>query len=462
MGGHQLGRLSFPLLRHDDSGLAAYLDPRDHRNNSAAMLLQCLQSGVVSPRDTAAAETAEALAGISSRVKAQWTVAQQVETGAVLQVDCLILGEQDGSLRLTAKACPALPRLVQAMDSMQAHSTAVAVAALASGADAAKAVLRKSLPRGTSWPKLTATKQHQCLSNSIRELCQAATSQHRVNTVDAEALQALVQCTIPRSLLKGSANSRRTAYYSPLLEVLQCGTQEELSLSSLPIINQTGGKLQMPGGHARMMALLVLLATSPCHDSWRRGTRHQPADGAVKTVQGADGSSVTSQPPLVHGGTLILVASCMLNEWDLQLSEAGPLRQPLKVLKLHSRGPADSFAHIASFDVVLATHSALKDSSAGQTCFSAVLNRIHWHRVVVDDVHKAAPQASSPAAARLGLLFAQSKWLLGEHRLCKAGRTDDLKVLFSLMGISSSFDEHYATKFAVTAHICKELIIEPN
>ncbi len=47
------------------------------------------------------------------------------------------------------------------------------------------------------------------------------------------------------------------------------------------------------------------------------------------------------------------------------------------------RGPADSFAHIASFDVVLATHSALKDSSAGQTCFSAVLSRIHWHRVVV-------------------------------------------------------------------------------
>lgn len=40
---------------------------------------------------------------------------------------------------------------------------------------------------------------------------------------------------------EGSANSRRTAYYSPLLEVLQCGTQEELSLSSLPIINQTGG-----------------------------------------------------------------------------------------------------------------------------------------------------------------------------------------------------------------------------
>lgn len=58
------------LCRHDDSGLAAYLDPRDHRNNSAAMLLQCLQSGVVSPRDTAAAETAEALAGISSRVGA--------------------------------------------------------------------------------------------------------------------------------------------------------------------------------------------------------------------------------------------------------------------------------------------------------------------------------------------------------------------------------------------------------
>ncbi len=47
---------------------------------------------------------------------------------------------------------------------------------------------------------------------------------------------------------------------------------------------------------------------------------------------------VTSQPPLVHGGTLILVASCMLNEWDLQLSEAGPLRQPLKVLKLHGEG----------------------------------------------------------------------------------------------------------------------------
>ena len=64
-------------------------------------------------------------------------------------------------------------------------------------------------------------------------------------------------------------------------------------------------------------------------------------------------------------------------------------------------------------------------------------------------------QASSTAAARLGLLFAQSKWLLGEHRLAKAGRTDDLEILFSLMGISSSFDKHFAAKPAVIAHICK-------
>ena len=47
------------------------------------------------------------------------------------------------------------------------------------------------------------------------------------------------------------------------------------------------------------------------------------------------------------------------------------------------KAPADSFAHMASFDVVLATHNALKDSSAGQTCLSTVLSRIHWHRVVV-------------------------------------------------------------------------------
>ena len=78
------------------------------------------------------------------QVKAQWTVAQQGETGSVLQVDCLMVGEQKGSLQLTAKACPALPRLVQAMDSMQAHSTALAVAALTCGVDAAKAVLRES------------------------------------------------------------------------------------------------------------------------------------------------------------------------------------------------------------------------------------------------------------------------------------------------------------------------------
>ena len=78
------------------------------------------------------------------QVKAQWTVAQQGETGSVLQVDCLMVGEQEGNLQLTAKACPALPRLVQAMDSMQAHSTAVAVATLTYGVDAAKAVLRES------------------------------------------------------------------------------------------------------------------------------------------------------------------------------------------------------------------------------------------------------------------------------------------------------------------------------
>ena len=47
---------------------------------------------------------------------------------------------------------------------------------------------------------------------------------------------------------------------------------------------------------------------------------------------------VTVPPPLVHGGTLILVASGTLNEWDLQLSEAGPLRQPLRVLKLRGEG----------------------------------------------------------------------------------------------------------------------------
>ena len=46
------------------------------------------------------------------------------------------------------------------------------------------------------------TKQLQCLKNSIRVLCQAATSKHGVNAVDAEALQALVQCTIPNLLLK--------------------------------------------------------------------------------------------------------------------------------------------------------------------------------------------------------------------------------------------------------------------
>ena len=78
------------------------------------------------------------------QVGAQWTVAQQINTDSVLQVDCLISGEQEGSLQLTAKACPTLPRLVRAMDSMQAHSTAVAVAALTCGVDAAKAVLRKS------------------------------------------------------------------------------------------------------------------------------------------------------------------------------------------------------------------------------------------------------------------------------------------------------------------------------
>ena len=57
-----------------------------------------------------------------------------------------------------------------------------------------------------------------------------------------------------------------------------------------------------------MMALLVLLATSPCHDSWRRGTRHQPADGAVKTVQGADGSSVRVKAEL--GGNGCQAACC--------------------------------------------------------------------------------------------------------------------------------------------------------
>ena len=49
----------------------------------------------------------------------------------------------------------------------------------------------------------------------------------------------------------------------------------------------------MPSGHARMMALLVLLAASPCSDGWREGTRHQPASAAVRVVQGADGSSVS-------------------------------------------------------------------------------------------------------------------------------------------------------------------------
>ena len=47
---------------------------------------------------------------------------------------------------------------------------------------------------------------------------------------------------------------------------------------------------------------------------------------------------VTVPPPLVHGGTLMLVASCMLDEWDLQLSEAGVLRQPLRALKLRGEG----------------------------------------------------------------------------------------------------------------------------
>ena len=62
--------------------------------------------------------------------------------------------------------------------------------------------LPEGVPRGSSWPKLTATKQLQCLRSSIRVLCQAATSQHELSAVDAEALQALVKCTIPDVLLK--------------------------------------------------------------------------------------------------------------------------------------------------------------------------------------------------------------------------------------------------------------------
>ena len=93
------------------------------------------------------------------QVKAQWTVAQQDAKDPVLHVDCLMIGERLGSLQLTAKACPALPRLVQAMDSMQADASAVAVAALACSLDAAKAVLRKSehlLPPSSSFRLLVA------------------------------------------------------------------------------------------------------------------------------------------------------------------------------------------------------------------------------------------------------------------------------------------------------------------
>ena len=76
------------LCRHDDSGLAAYLDPKDHRNNSAAMLLQCLQSGVVIPRDRAAAETAEALAGISRLVGAGSQAAFHLFMRQCVLLDC--------------------------------------------------------------------------------------------------------------------------------------------------------------------------------------------------------------------------------------------------------------------------------------------------------------------------------------------------------------------------------------
>ena len=57
-----------------------------------------------------------------------------------------------------------------------------------------------------------------------------------------------------------------------------------------------------------MMALLVLLAASPCSDSWRKGPRHQPANAAVKAMQGADGSSVSVKAEA--GGSGCQAACC--------------------------------------------------------------------------------------------------------------------------------------------------------
>ena len=85
---YTLAQLICWLCRHDDSGLAAYLDPKDHQNNSAAMLLQCLQSGAVSPRDTAAAETAEALAGIFRQVGAGSQAAFHLFMRQCVLLDC--------------------------------------------------------------------------------------------------------------------------------------------------------------------------------------------------------------------------------------------------------------------------------------------------------------------------------------------------------------------------------------
>ena len=94
--------------------------------------------------------------------------------------------------------------------------------------------------------------------------------------------------------------------------------------------------------HQQQLLSTLVVCASPA------STEPQPASSCIKLLSSRlvgqtawmHEFAAISCSPLVHGDTLILVATCMLVEYNLQLFDAGLLRQPPRVLKLRGKGGA--------------------------------------------------------------------------------------------------------------------------
>ncbi|EFN53289.1 hypothetical protein CHLNCDRAFT_136932 [Chlorella variabilis] len=153
------------------------------------------------------------------------------------------------------------------------------------------------------------------------------------------------------------------------------------------------GLVALEVGMGKTACVVAIIQLNPPAAGWRKNRAHQ-------TLRSNDHlSAIVNNMP--HGGTLIVVPTSIVNQWEAEFRKTTAHR--LTLLKWVGGTKAQPLVHdckmLASFDVVICDINTLKHSSNLQT-----IRNVFWHRIVIDEVQ----QQSSLLAD--GELMACHRW----------------------------------------------------